>query len=555
MSKLSNSSSEFFKKHPLGKSSVIRGIAAILLSAGTGIGVVYLNYHSYWKVTIYRTQTVDFNMLANLLPSKVSTHLLKNDSKGLQEVLDTNYGLFGTIVTNCKSLTVDCPEQKIIYGSKIKIEQISDTKQRLVPQGKYAHVWAQKFNGKDTPAHSLKGSDYIILRNPPTSKPDWKFESPRDSQIMVSQQQNINPIIGRIYFVRGNPPSFIDELKTLNPFSKGSRNLVYDAIAGAALLTGILAWLLSEIFHYRSRKSDRLEIEAERSIRQASEQLTQANIDKFQAEKDARLAQTRAEETAQRLKATNQEKLQAEKDARLAQTRAEETAQRLEVVNQEKLQAEEDARLAQTRAEETAQRLEVVNQEKLQAEEDTQYLYESVKLEEISYKELKRENKELQIRINELEQIEIDDNAINENITFECRHVCEALTIAGKNFTILKIWDDAYNSASNIDYYLPKRIYIVLKILAEVGVIYFEGNANQSFIDLLNQRGVRCSGESPQTMRDYGDERVFHHRGESKQMENHIKVGRKLRIYFDIDRQNKQIAIGYCGKHLRTVTG
>ncbi len=498
MSKLSKSSSEFFKKHPLGKSSVIRGFAALFLSVGTGIEVVYLNYHNYWKVTIYRTQTVDFNMLATLLPSKVSTHLLKNDSKGLQEVLDTNYGLFGTIVTNCKSASVDCPKQQIIYGSKIKIEQISNTKQRLVPQGKYAHVWTQKFNGKDTSAHLLNGYDYIILRNPPSSKPDWKFESPRDSQIVVSQQQNVNPIIGRIYFVRGNPPSFIDELKTLNPFSKGSRNLVYDAISGAALLTGILAWLLSEIFHYRSRKSDRLEIEAERSIRQASEQVTQANINKFQAEKNASLAQARAEETAQRLEATNQEKLQAEKDA--------------------------------------------------------QYMYESVKSEEISYKELKIKNEELQNKIKELEQLETDDNTISENTTLECRRVCDALTSADQNFTILNIWDDAYTSASNIDYYLPKRVYTVLEILAEVGVIYFEGTANQGFIDLLNQRGVRCSGESPQTMRDYRDERVFHHRGESKQMENHIKVGRKLRIYFDIDGQNQQIVIGYCGKHLRTVT-
>ena len=133
MGKLSNSSSEFLRRHPLDQSSIIRGFAALLLSAGTGIGVVYLNYYNYWKVTIYRTQTVDFNMLATLLPSKVSTHLLKNDIKGLQEVLDTNYGLFGIIVTNCSSASVDCPKQKIIYGSKIKIEQTSNTKQKLIP--------------------------------------------------------------------------------------------------------------------------------------------------------------------------------------------------------------------------------------------------------------------------------------------------------------------------------------------------------------------------------------------------------------------------------------
>jgi len=43
MRKLFNSSNEFFERHPFGKSSAIRGFAALLLSAGTGIGVVYLN--------------------------------------------------------------------------------------------------------------------------------------------------------------------------------------------------------------------------------------------------------------------------------------------------------------------------------------------------------------------------------------------------------------------------------------------------------------------------------------------------------------------------------
>jgi hypothetical protein len=626
MSKLSNSSSEFLKKHPLGKSSVIRGFAALLLSAGTGIGVVYLNYHNYWKVTIYRTQTVDFNMLATLLPSKVSTHLLKNDSKGLQEVLDTNYGLFGTIVTNCKSASVDCPKQQIIYGSKIKIEQISNTKQRLVPQGKYAHVWTQKFNGKDTPANLLKGYDYIILRNPPSSKPDWKFESPRDSQIVVSQQQNVNPIIGRIYFVRGNPPSFIDELKTLNPFRKGSRNLVYDAIAGAALLTGILAWLLSEAFHYRSRKSDRLEIEAERSIRQAAEQVTQANIDKFNAQEDARLAQARAnalaqekdqaqdearlaqakadeiagrldvvaqekdqaqdearlaqaktDEIAGRLDVVAQEKDQAQDEARLAQAKADEIAGRLDVVAQEKDQAQdearlaqakadeiaqakdqarEDTRLAQAKADETNQKLDYVTKEKLKYEKNAEYFRISINTKNTRYKELEKENKKLALRISELEEAaKIDDNLITENTTANCSNVSEALMVAGQKFVILNIWDNAHRTANDVNDSSPRRVYTILEILANVGDRYFQQKTNNGIIYLLNEEGVQCSGEYRGTMDKYGNERVFHHRGESKQMEMHIKVGRHLRIYFDIDMKNQKIIIGYCGKHLRTVTG
>jgi hypothetical protein len=555
MGKLSNSSGEFLRKHPLDQSSIIRGFAALMLSAGTGLGVIYVNYHSYWKVTIYRTQTVDFNILANLLPAKVSTHLLKNDKKGLQEALDTNYGLFGIFVTDCKSVEVDCPGQKITYGSKFKIEQISNSKQRLIPEGNYADVWAKKFAETDTPSQLLKNSDYVLLHNLPSIKADWKFNSPRDSNIILSQQKNTGKIVGRIYFVRGNPPSFLSELEKWLKNPLGG-NLVYNAIAGSALLTGLLAWLLSEIFHYRSRKVDRLKIEFERKIRQASEQVTQANIDKFKAKEDARLAQTRAEETARRLNATNQEKLQAEEDARLAQTRAEETARRLDATNQEKLQAEEDARLAQTRAEETARRLDATNQEKLQVEEDRQYLYESIRSEDVLYEELKRENENLRIIISEIEASRIDDNIIAENTTVECSTVSEALKVAGEKFTILNVWDNAYTTASDVNGSSPRRVYTVLEILAKVGDNHFQQTTNNGIIYLLNEEGIRCSRESMKTMNKYGFERDFPRRGKPvKRMEMHIKVGRQLRIYFDVDTENEKIIIGYCGKHLRTVSG
>ncbi len=146
----------------------------------------------------------------------------------------------------------------------------------------------------DTPSQLLKGSDYVLLRNPPSIRPDWNFNSPGDNQSVLSQQKNAATIIGRIYFVRGNPPSFADELKRLNPLAEGSRNLVYDAIAASAVLTRILAWLLSEIFHYRSRKAYQLEIEYERALREATEQVNQANIEKSKAEALAFLAQAEA---------------------------------------------------------------------------------------------------------------------------------------------------------------------------------------------------------------------------------------------------------------------
>ncbi len=126
--------------------------------------------------------------------------------------------------------------------------------------------------------------------------------------------------------------------------------------------------------------------------------------------------------------------------------------------------------------------------------------------------------------------------------------------LVGEKFRIFNIWDNAYTSASNINGSSPERVYTVLEILAKVGDSYFQQTTNNSIVYLLNEEGVRCSGESSQTMDRYGNERVFHHRGKSSQMKMHLKVGRNLRIYFDIDIENQKIMIGYCGKHLRTVT-
>lgn len=53
----------------------------------------------------------------------------------------------------------------------------------------------------------------------------------------------------------------------------------------------------------------------------------------------------------------------------------------------------------------------------------------------------------------------------------------------------------------------------------------------------------------------YGAERIFRHQGRKQQMLKHLTLGRNnvvhtLQIYFEIDRPNGKVTIGYCGKHL-----
>jgi hypothetical protein len=96
MKRLYSSLIEFLKPK-IRPGSILRGTGVFAFSIGTATGVIYTNYLGYWKGTIYRTQTVDFNILANLLPEKVSIQLLSKDTKGLQKTLDSNYGLFGIL--------------------------------------------------------------------------------------------------------------------------------------------------------------------------------------------------------------------------------------------------------------------------------------------------------------------------------------------------------------------------------------------------------------------------------------------------------------------------
>ncbi len=96
-----------FKKSLIGflttrlrKEPLIRAGIVSVLSVSTACGVVWLNRYNYFAGTLYRTQTVDFNILSNLLPPRLSTYLSKvplsiDDINGLQQTLDSNYGLFG----------------------------------------------------------------------------------------------------------------------------------------------------------------------------------------------------------------------------------------------------------------------------------------------------------------------------------------------------------------------------------------------------------------------------------------------------------------------------
>ncbi len=148
--------------------------------------------------------------------------------------------------------------------------------------------------------------------------------------------------------------------------------------------------------------------------------------------------------------------------------------------------------------------------------------------------------------------------------------VIEALEFAEYLFSdILEIWDSARASAYQINFPRPHDVYRNLQALAWIGQRFFQNNGElgQGLYEALGE--LQCdysSRESDATQNNARllNQRNFYHntdnQTEQKIMLQHLKVGtgrgadQNLRIYFDLNREKQRVEIGYCGRHLDTVS-
>lgn len=214
-------------------------IEAVALSIA---GVInFINHNSYWEKTIFRTQTVDFNILSHTLPTKLSYALQKNDVTALQQTLNSNYELFGLVVTNCKTIGKECTNQKIQYLSKF---------------GSKPRAWKNYLK----PAN-LKNYPYSLLQNPPPLYAEWQYKSPhsKDNERQISRKINKGEIIGRVYYVRGVPPNYLDDIKRWiqNPSLDSGAGRVYSLSFIVCLLAGFSVWAIIEMIIYRKAAEEK----------------------------------------------------------------------------------------------------------------------------------------------------------------------------------------------------------------------------------------------------------------------------------------------------------
>ena len=225
-----------------GKGAILKVFARLattgLISFGIGGAITFESYNNYWDKTIFRVQTVDFNILSHTLPTKLSYALIKEQPEEVQRTLDSNYHHFGLIVT-------DTSGQKIIAYSGKGSDKPLSWKAALDPQ-------------------QLKNHSYDVLLNPPPLFPQWTYAHPYATERSATDFTNQGRIIGRVYYVRGVRPTLQKDVMKLlkNPFSESSRIQTYStSLLGTFFIWGILEFIL-----YRKRVESKKAQEKEEEL-------------------------------------------------------------------------------------------------------------------------------------------------------------------------------------------------------------------------------------------------------------------------------------------------
>jgi hypothetical protein len=177
-----------------------RFLVPLVLICGLGLWLTLCHeyYKSYWLGTIYKVQTTDFNMLHHTLPSTLSQLIIAERDDLIQKCLDSNYGLFGLVVT-------DSGDDSVLY--------------------KTTKVWhRESWQGhiaQEDLARIKKMEHYDLLTDPPPLGAGWEHASPRAEKAVAVKGAGSpkGRVLGHLYYVRSEPPPFFEDI--LGLFSTG----------------------------------------------------------------------------------------------------------------------------------------------------------------------------------------------------------------------------------------------------------------------------------------------------------------------------------------------
>lgn len=253
------------------------------------------NYDSYWNGTIYRVQTTDFNLLHHIMPQTISQLIISGRDDLVENVLDSTYGLFGVVIT-------DPSGQSILYQTSKTYLNRESWQDKAIPEAL---------------AEEAKKEPPDLLTDPPPLEPIWEHKSPRDTgaprRTTFRNAVNINGrrILGYIYYIRPEPPSFVKDMSTwlgtgIWELSGAKRGYFYISLCTSALSLVIilLIWLRQRVLETKKFELAQLQRELEirkKALEHLSSELATQKQRKAWLEKEAEESYRRASSLKQAL--------------------------------------------------------------------------------------------------------------------------------------------------------------------------------------------------------------------------------------------------------------
>ncbi|WAS04165.1 hypothetical protein LQF76_08985 [Gloeomargaritales cyanobacterium VI4D9] len=228
-------------------SRIERIVALATVFIGGGFWLIERGHKVYWETTIFQVQTVDFNMLAHTLPTKLSLLLLQNDLLELQKTLDSNYSLFGLVVT-------DAEGKKILAKSNSKV--VLDS-----------FPWQRKLLEEPT---SLQDHHFNYLTDPPPVTAQASYTDPYVKKPGTLQKPP-GKVIGRIYYIRGIPPSLLEDLQmwVSNPLAEQDAFPLYFNTSLLTVILFVITFIFIEfLINLKQREYEQILKENEQVTRQ-----------------------------------------------------------------------------------------------------------------------------------------------------------------------------------------------------------------------------------------------------------------------------------------------
>ncbi|MBS2006655.1 MAG: hypothetical protein JST01_06420 [Cyanobacteria bacterium SZAS TMP-1] len=239
----------------------------------------HTHYESYWNGTIRKVQTTDFNILHHTMPATLSALIVAGRDDLVQKALDSNYGLFGLVLT-------DPSGENIVYKTEATYHHDS---------------WHDRLN-KEGLARETEPFD--LITDPPQLAPLFAHDSPRSAKAKVINNPTRAKILGRLYYLRDTPPTFNSDIanfifSNMAELSGAKRGYFYISLTvlSFATVTLLLIFLRRRGLELKEREVDFIRRELEirkKALEHLNNELATQKARKVWLEREADQAYKRA---------------------------------------------------------------------------------------------------------------------------------------------------------------------------------------------------------------------------------------------------------------------